>query len=189
MKVDVAKTITLALFLAACGCAPPPPPAPAPIAAPAEAKPSASPGTGAAAWALLRRALPGAWTMPGKKGPFTVAYKLISSDSALVESWGVGSGHETMTVFHPDHDDLVLTHYCAQGNQPRLRAVTASPDTVVFRFSDVTNLGPGQAMLVERTLHVAGDAFDVTEVYKQPDGSPESTTYHFARAQRPDVGL
>jgi hypothetical protein len=104
------------------------------------------------------------------------------AESALVETWGVGSGRETMTVFHPDHADLVLTHYCAQGNQPRLRAVTASADTVVFRFADATNLSPGQAVLVERTLRFSPDAFDDTEVYKGADGAPESSTYHFTRA-------
>jgi hypothetical protein len=119
--------------------------------------------------------------MPGKKGPFTVNYKLISGESVLVETWGVGSGRETMTVFHADHEDLLLTHYCAQGNQPRLRAAMASMNTVVFHFADVTNLVPGQAVLIERTLRFGSDAFDDTEVYKGADGMPESTTYHFTR--------
>ena len=165
----------VALLVTACGCAPPAAPAsPAPL-------PAVPAGTGAAAWARLERALPGAWTMPGKKGPFTVSYRLISGESTLVETWGVGSGHETMTVFHPDHEDLVLTHYCAQGNQPRLRVASASGDTVVFRFADVTNLLPGKAVLVERTLRLGPDTFDDTEVYRGADGTPESTTYHFTR--------
>jgi len=162
-------------LLATFGCAPPAVP-PTPAA-------TASKGTGATAWETLKRSLPGTWTMPGKKGPFTVSYRLISGESALVETWGVGSGRETMTVVHPDHEDLVLTHYCAQGNQPRLRAVTATAAGIVFRFADATNLGPGQAVLVERTLRVSAEAFDDTEVYKGADGAPESTTYHFTRAE------
>jgi hypothetical protein len=161
-------------ILALCAaCAAPAPPAPV----------SAAPrGTGAAAWAQLKKALPGTWTMPGKSGPFTVSYQLISGESALVETWGVGSGRETMTVFHPDHDDLILTHYCAQGNQPRLRVVSASADAIVFRFADATNLLPGQAVLVERTLRVGAGALDDTEVYKGADGAPDATTYHFMRS-------
>src|SRR5580692_2610563 len=150
------------LLLSACAAPAPPPPVPAPP--PASPQPVAAvvapKGTGAAAWARLVQALPGAWTMPGKSGPFTVSYQLISGESALVETWGAGSGRETMTVFHPDHDDLVLTHYCAQGNQPRLRAVAASAQGIVFRFADATNLGPGQSVLVERTLRLGADAFD-----------------------------
>jgi hypothetical protein len=168
--------LALVVVLAAFGCAPP-----TVASAPVAAAPNR---TGAAAWELLKRSLPSSWTMPGKTGPFTVSYKLISGESALVETWGVGSGRETMTVFHPDHDDLVLTHYCAQGNQPRLRAATASADAVVFRFADATNLGAGQAVLVERTLRFGSEAFDDTEVYKGANGAPESTTYHFTRASQ-----
>jgi hypothetical protein len=55
-------------------------------------------------------------------------------------------------------------------------------DSVVFRFADVTNLGPGQAVLVERTLRFSPGAFDDTETYKGADGALDSTTYHFTRA-------
>jgi hypothetical protein len=119
--------------------------------------------------------------MPTKSGSFVVRYKLISGDTALVEEWGPGTPHETETVFYPDHADLLLTHYCAQGNQPRLRVATASSDAVVFRFVDVTNKAADQSMLVERTLRFAGDTFDDTEIYRGPDGKDETTTYHFTR--------
>jgi hypothetical protein len=138
-------------------------------------------GPGAPAWERLRHELPGAWSMPGKNGPFVVSYKLISGGSALVEEWGAGTPHETETVFYPDHSDLLLTHYCAQGNQPRLRVAEVSGDAVVFRFVDVTNRAPDQSMLVERTLRFAGDSFDDTEVYRAPDGTNETTTYRFTR--------
>jgi hypothetical protein len=161
--------VVVALGLAV-GCTSPP--------APSQPSP---PNPGRAAWARIQAALPGTWTMPGKKGPFTVSYKLISGGSTLVETWGVGSGKETMTVFHPNHDELVMTHYCAQGNQPRLRAASAD-DAIRFRFVDATNIEPSQAVLVERTLRFGADAFDDTEVYKQPDGTVESTTYHFTRS-------
>jgi hypothetical protein len=164
---------TLRLLLAAFalqGCAHPTPPRTAP-----------SSGPGAAAWERLKSALPGSWIMPGKSGPFVVSYRLVSGGSALVEEWGAGTQHETLTVFYPDHADLLLTHYCAQRNQPRLRVAEASADTVVFRFVDVTNRQPGQDMLVERTLRLGPDSFDDTEVYRGDDGHDETTTYHFTR--------
>jgi len=119
--------------------------------------------------------------MATAKGPFVVSYKLVSGDSALVEDWGAGTPHETESVFHPDGPDVLLVHYCAQGNQPRLRATSVTTDSVAFSFVDVTNREPSQAMLVERRLRFAGDAFDDTESYRQPDGKLETTTYHFAR--------
>jgi len=96
--------------------------------------------------------------------------------------WGEGGPHETETVFHPDHADVVLTHYCAQGNQPRLRAAEVGDAAVTFRFADVTNRGPDQSMLVERTLRLGQDAFVDVEVYRGPDGKDETTEYRFVRA-------
>ncbi len=52
-----------------------------------------------------------------------------------------------------------------------------------FRFVDATNQTPEQSILVERTLRVAGDAYDDTEVYRGPDGQLESTTEHFRRVK------
>ena len=161
-----------ALGLAGCARAPS---APAPTAA----RPSSD--VGALAWERLTRTLPGTWTMSTSTGPFAVRYKLISHDSALVEHWGEGGKHETETVFHRDHADLLLTHYCAQGDQPRLRAVEATGDSITFRFVDVTNKVPDQSMLVERTLRFGPDRFDDTETYEGPEGR-DVTTYHFVRS-------
>jgi len=151
----------------------------------AAAKPAAAPARAAidgAAWDRLTRALPGTWSMTTASGrELRVAYKLISNGSALVEDWNVGSNRETETVFHPDQQDILLTHYCAQGNQPRLRAVAASPGSIAFKLVDVTNQRPDQAVLVERRLAFDGDRLDDTEIYRQPNGSDESTTYRLVR--------
>ncbi len=121
----------------------------------------------------------------GQARSFTVSYGLISGGSALVEHWGSGTPHETETVFYPDHGDLWLTHYCAQGNQPRLRVTHAADVTgsaIVFRFVDVTNREPGQAMLVEQTLRFTPEgALEDTERYRAADGSDDTTTYRFTR--------
>jgi hypothetical protein len=143
-----------------------------------------SPAAGTAAWARLKAALPGTWTLAANEQapPFIVSYKLISAGSALVEHWGAGTSHETETVFYPDHADLWLTHYCAQGNQPRLRVTDATADAIVFRFVDVTNREPDQAMLVEQTLRFAPDgSLEDTERYRAADGSDDTTTYRFTR--------
>jgi hypothetical protein len=150
-------------------------------AAPSPTLPAAS-TLGAPAWSLLKHALPGTWTTPSKGGGFSVSYELISGGSALVEEWGRGTPHETETVFYPNHTELLLTHFCAQGNQPRLRVAEVTSDKVVFRFVDVTNRAPEQSMLVERALRFGVDSFDDTEVYRAPDGSDEKTTTHFTRA-------
>jgi hypothetical protein len=52
-----------------------------------------------------------------------------------------GKSEDMITMFNLDGDRFLLTHYCAAGNQPRMKA-SASPDgkTVTFDFVDGTNL-------------------------------------------------
>jgi hypothetical protein len=47
-----------------------------------------------------------------------------------------------LSVYFMDGDDLVLTHYCAAGNQPRMKLVktAANPTTLTFDFAGGTNL-------------------------------------------------
>src|SRR5262249_12779005 len=84
-------------------------------------------------------------------------YRLISNDTVLVEAYNVGSPRETMTVFHADGASLIATHYCAQGNQPRLKLVP-SPKGLVFVFLDATNLpDPEASHLVRLDLSLEPD--------------------------------
>jgi hypothetical protein len=154
---------------------------PAPLA---PASPPAPSAQGAVAWERLKARLPGTWTTPSRRGgTFTVSFKLISGGSVLVEHWGAGTEHETETLIHPDHDALMLTHYCAQGNQPRLRASEVTADAVLFRWFDATNHTADQAMLVEQTLRFLEDgSLEDVEVYRASDGTEERTVNHFTRA-------
>ena len=62
--------------------------------------------------------------------------ELISNNSALVETFTTSSGHKTLTIFHPDGNRLLATHYCAQGNQPRLALDPSGPAAeMTFPFS------------------------------------------------------
>lgn len=119
------------------------PPAPAAPAAPAPV-PAAS--------ALERmRALAGDWVdADGNLGvpPGTVvaSYRVTGNGSAVVETLFPGSPHEMMTVYHVDGTDLVLTHYCAVGNQPRMRAKTLDGNVLEFAFDGGTNFDPAKDM-------------------------------------------
>src|SRR5688572_11955783 len=66
------------------------------------------------------KALVGDWESPLPDGRrLRVSYHLFSADSVLLETFGMT--RPTLTAFHLDGDRLLATHYCAQGNQPRLR--------------------------------------------------------------------
>src|SRR6516162_4262898 len=74
--------------------------------------------------ALKKRA--GDWVEVGKDGKPTdkvvSSIRVTSAGSAVQETLFPGSDHEMVTMYHRDGADLILTHYCALGNQPRLRA-------------------------------------------------------------------
>jgi hypothetical protein len=52
-----------------------------------------------------------------------------------------GKSEDMISMIHMDGDRVLLTHYCAAGNQPRMLA-SISPDgkTLTFKFLDATNL-------------------------------------------------
>jgi hypothetical protein len=64
--------------------------------------------------------LAGEWT--DDKGKVTARYAVTASGSAVTETLFPGESYEMLTVFTMDGKDLVLTHYCALGNQPRMKA-------------------------------------------------------------------
>jgi hypothetical protein len=70
-------------------------------------------------------ALEGTWVaQPGGDAPegAQVVYRRTADGSTLQETVFAGAPHEMVTMIHRDGDDLVLTHYCAAGNQPHMRA-------------------------------------------------------------------
>ena len=76
-----------------------------------------------------------------------LTYSIIAGGSCVMEQSAMAhEGVEIVTMFHMDNDDLMLTHYCAAKNQPRLRATQISDDgsDVLFTFVDGTNLKNGR---------------------------------------------
>ena len=56
-----------------------------------------------------------------------------------------------VTVYHADGPDLVLTHYCTEGNQPRMRAKGAQGTRFDFAYDGGTNIDPKR----DRHMHSA----------------------------------
>lgn len=75
-----------------------------------------------------------------KKGDLVASYHLTGSGSAVVEELFQGSPHAMTTVYHLDGKDIVLTHYCMTGNQPRMRAKATKGPKVAFAYDGGTNI-------------------------------------------------
>jgi len=107
---------------------------------------AAGPGSGsldvASAQFARFRALEGCWRVVGgdhAQGA-THSYRTVANGSVVVEVAFAGQPHEMVTVVHLDGSDLVLTHYCAAGNQPHLVAQAGGGDEVRFAFVKAGNL-------------------------------------------------
>jgi hypothetical protein len=77
-----------------------------------------------------------------KKGDVVARYTVTAAGSAVVETVFPGSPHEMVTVYHADGPDLVLTHYCMEGNQPRMRAKNPKGSRFDFAFDGGTGIDP-----------------------------------------------
>lgn len=97
--------------------------------------------------ALLGRlkALEGTWEVQDDQGTWVTAsvFTVTSSGSVVKETMFPGTPHEMTNMYSMDGETLILTHYCAMGNQPRMRCKQATSEggftTLEFEPVAVTN--------------------------------------------------
>jgi hypothetical protein len=76
-------------------------------------------------------------------------YGVTAGGNTVEEKLFPGTEHEMVTMYHLEGGDLVLTHYCAMGNQPRMKLVKASgtdPLQLQFDFTGGANVDPAKDM-------------------------------------------
>jgi hypothetical protein len=107
--------------------------------------------------------LAGTWVEADKDGKPTdkvvSVIKVTAGGSAVQETLFPGQPQEMMSVYHRDGADLIMTHYCVLGNQPRMKADPKSPPNQIhFQFAGGTNLDAAKDMhMHEGTLTFVDD--------------------------------
>lgn len=78
----------------------------------------------------------------GKPGDaIASSIRVTAAGSVVQETIAPGTAHEMVTMYYLDGPDLVLTHYCILGNQPRMRAEPGSDvNRLAFEFTGGGNL-------------------------------------------------
>ncbi len=95
------------------------------------------------------KTMAGTWVEADKDGKptdkvFSVV-KVTAGGSAVQETQFPGQPMEMVSVYHCDKGDVLMTHYCVLGNQPRMKADPASPaNQIVWKFAGGTNLDPAK---------------------------------------------
>jgi len=119
------------------------------------------------------KALDGTWEGKSLNGqPLEVAYRVTSNGSAIMSE--IKGKEDMISMFNLDGDRVLLTHYCAVGNQPRMVA-SPSPDgkTITFHFLDATNLATPDAGHMNRLVISMADANHHTEEWVYNDHGKE----------------
>ena len=93
-------------------------------ASPAIADEGHKPYVGSKALERMKQ-LAGNWEWEGDFGKgiekVKANYRLTSANSTIIETFHMGIPHEMVSVYHEDKNKkLIMTHYCALANQPKL---------------------------------------------------------------------
>ncbi len=126
--------------------------------------------------------LAGVWRIDGKPdSPLRIRFELTAGGSVLLESWEREGRPHSLTVYHRDDGALIATHYCPQGNQPRLAHEPPPPSGAVtapvldFAFRGVADLDPGEAHLHDLRFELSDPARIIrSEVYRGSSGDEKS---------------
>jgi hypothetical protein len=77
------------------------------------------------------------------KGQLVLRYRQTGGGTAVAETILPGTPMEMLSVYYRDGEQLMMTHYCCMGNQPKMRAKPGKDkDEIVFEFVGGTNLNP-----------------------------------------------
>ena len=109
------------------------------------------------------KGLTGTWAIQSDakdEAGMTVVFRPTSNGTAVIETMFPGSDHEMINMFTADGDSIVMTHYCAMGNQPRMKLAPASGEgkAMKFEFVDGGNIKSRNEMHMDGvTLTIDGD--------------------------------
>ena len=117
------------------------------------------------------KALAGEWEATTPEGKTRVTFQVISNGTALMETM---VKEKMVSVYHPDGNSILMTHYCAAGNQPRMRAQISRGDTLAFEFVDVANVKGAEGHM-QRVVIKFQDANHLIEEWTWKEGGKETT--------------
>jgi hypothetical protein len=139
--------------------------------------------------ALLDRikSLEGTWESTDDKGQKHISsvFTVTSAGSAVREVMLPGTPHEMTNMYTMDGPTLVVTHYCAMGNQPRMRSVDSPPDRIHLAYDGVGNFAGGDQMYMGDLTIVFKDADHITTSWRSfQDGKPSGHDPDFELTRR-----
>jgi hypothetical protein len=144
---------------------------------------AAQAGSPSSDWERLK-SLVGSWQGENEGRPVSVTYTLVSNGTALMENLDGGHDANMITMYTPDGAMLLATHYCAAGNQPRMRATTSvDGKSLDFQFVDVSNVKGSSGEVMRRLVvtFVDADHFHQQWTSRGEDGREHTSLFQYTR--------
>jgi len=111
------------------------------------------PYKGSAAFERMK-SLVGKWTGESPEmGRMNTEFRLIAGDSVIEERFAEGTPMEMLSTYHDVNGKLTMTHYCMLRNQPRMKLVKSTADSLTF------DLAPTPGLNVQKDMHMHGATY------------------------------
>ena len=115
----------------------------------------------------------------------TVEYALTARGTAVVERISPGTPKEMVSIYTQDGHEMVMTHYCLLGNQPRMK--TSSPVTensITLSYIDGTGMRSAQDKHMHKLTLTIIDSRHINHEWTVFENGREQVTHTFAFARR-----
>lgn len=130
------------------------------------------------------KTLVGEWHTADATGVQKANFELIADGSVLASRLSGGMPHDMHSMIHLADGTLMLTHYCAMHNQPRMTLVPGdNPNILVFKFKDGTNLSEGGGHMNRVTFTLDGPNHHIEEWTFLKDGHETTSRSEFHRTR------
>lgn len=125
-------------------------------------------------------ALEGRWEMEGPDGPAYVEFEVIANGSAVRETMFPGEDHEMVNMYTLAGNGLAMTHYCASGNQPHMRAAAIDGGALAFETTGVSDLKAADEPYMGSMTLVIVDADHIEQHWTTLNAPEEANSMVFA---------
>lgn len=130
--------------------------------------------------------LEGTWHIAGRpEHRLRIRFYTTAGGSVLVEEWTAQGRPHSLTLYHGDGDTVLATHYCPQGNQPRLALFGDPSGAIRFALRDATDFDPASEQIQHDLWFDIDDAnsFTRNEIYLDGDDGQHPTALKLERVQ------
>ena len=91
------------------------------------------------------KTLVGKWSAHSPEmGTMNSEFRLIAGDSVIEERFAGGTPMEMLSVYHDVNGKLTMTHYCMLRNQPQMKLVKRTANSLTFDLAPTPGLNPAK---------------------------------------------